>query len=473
METSSRTRTLLKNTSIISIGKLSTQFVSFLLLPLFTSKLSTEDYGTVDLVATLVNLLLPVFFFQIDHALFRFMVDCRKESQDFKQDFSTAFAFAVLQSIVLFVLCAAVWPFVAIKAYYFLPLNLGITAFSTLMLSACRGIGNNKLYALASFLSSAVNVGLGFVLVGVLDYGLEGMLASIFAGNAVCALFVFWQLKLHRVFSVRNVSKEKLRAMLKYSLPLAPNAICWWAFTASNRLIVTAVLGIGSTGILSVAYKFTSIVSVLMTIFTLAWMESSALHIDDPDRDSFFRQVIGQGFASFSSLILMMLAALPFLFPMLINASYNAAYPLIPILMCASAFELIVALYSVVYQAVKNTVPVAIAAAAAAVINIGIHFALIQFIGLYAAAVSAVAAYCVIAIFRYFDVKKYVDAPLRAKSVLLFAGALLLTAAAYYSGNVWFHGIGLLMAVSYAAFSNKRLLLAVANMLKVRKGVGA
>lgn len=39
---------LLVNTIIIAIGKLSTQVVSFLLLPLYTSKLSPAEYGTYD-----------------------------------------------------------------------------------------------------------------------------------------------------------------------------------------------------------------------------------------------------------------------------------------------------------------------------------------------------------------------------------------------------------------------------------------
>ena len=50
---------LLINTIIIAIGKLSTQVISFLLLPLYTSKLSPEEYGTYDFFVTLSVFLLP------------------------------------------------------------------------------------------------------------------------------------------------------------------------------------------------------------------------------------------------------------------------------------------------------------------------------------------------------------------------------------------------------------------------------
>ena len=45
-----RTKELGKNTLIITIGRISTQFITFLLLPLYTALLSTEEYGSVDLV---------------------------------------------------------------------------------------------------------------------------------------------------------------------------------------------------------------------------------------------------------------------------------------------------------------------------------------------------------------------------------------------------------------------------------------
>ena len=42
------TSRLIKNTGIIAVGGMATKLVSFLLLPLYTSVLSTADYGTVD-----------------------------------------------------------------------------------------------------------------------------------------------------------------------------------------------------------------------------------------------------------------------------------------------------------------------------------------------------------------------------------------------------------------------------------------
>ena len=62
---------LIKNAFLIGIGKACTQLLNFLLLPLYTSILSTGEYGTIDLLETYKTLLLYVIYMQIGHALFR------------------------------------------------------------------------------------------------------------------------------------------------------------------------------------------------------------------------------------------------------------------------------------------------------------------------------------------------------------------------------------------------------------------
>ena len=68
---------LIKNTAIITFGKICTQLVGFFLLPLYTAVLSTVEYGTVDLVLTYSSLLLPFVTLALEQALFRFLIDVR------------------------------------------------------------------------------------------------------------------------------------------------------------------------------------------------------------------------------------------------------------------------------------------------------------------------------------------------------------------------------------------------------------
>ena len=74
-------RDLLKNTAIITIGRISTQLVSFLLLPLYTSVLSTKEYGSYDLLNTYSIFMIPFITLLMEEAMFRFLIDAKDEKE--------------------------------------------------------------------------------------------------------------------------------------------------------------------------------------------------------------------------------------------------------------------------------------------------------------------------------------------------------------------------------------------------------
>ena len=86
----SRIKDLAKNTLIITIGRISTQFITFLLLPLYTALLTTEEYGTVDLITTLVQLFIPIVSLMIDQGVFRYLLSSENENTK-KEVISNAF----------------------------------------------------------------------------------------------------------------------------------------------------------------------------------------------------------------------------------------------------------------------------------------------------------------------------------------------------------------------------------------------
>ena len=76
---------LAKNTAILTVGKICTQCISFFLLPLYTAILSTEEYGTFDLLVTYSTLLLPLVNWQLDQGSFRFMPGFTRKQEERKK----------------------------------------------------------------------------------------------------------------------------------------------------------------------------------------------------------------------------------------------------------------------------------------------------------------------------------------------------------------------------------------------------
>ena len=66
---------LAKNTVLFLLGSIGSKLLGYLLIPFYTSILTTEDYGIVDTIFTTVSLLFPILTVTIGEAVFRFALD--------------------------------------------------------------------------------------------------------------------------------------------------------------------------------------------------------------------------------------------------------------------------------------------------------------------------------------------------------------------------------------------------------------
>ncbi len=310
---------LIKNTAIVSLGKICTQLITFLLLPLYTYILSTEEYGVVDLLNTLVSLFMPVVTLQIEQGVFRYLLDSRGNKENEKCIISNTVIFTIFQTIIYSFVFIIASNWIHNDYKYFLAVNLVATMFSNIFLQISRGLGDNTKYAIGSFLSGAVSVILNVLFIVVFKWGAYGILSATLIGNITCASYIFFSKKLGEYISFKKKDHQILKQMLKYSVPLVPNMLSWWIVNASDRMIISTILGIAQNGIYSAANKFSGVVSTLYSVFNLTWTESAALNIESEDRDNFFSEIFGFTIRFFGTVCIGIIAVMPFVFNILIN----------------------------------------------------------------------------------------------------------------------------------------------------------
>ncbi|WEV74284.1 oligosaccharide flippase family protein [Bifidobacterium sp. ESL0798] len=73
---------LSKNLGLIALSEFVPRALSFFLTPLYTSILSTADYGISDLISTTVMLLVPIATLDIEQAVMRFALDKEYDNRD-------------------------------------------------------------------------------------------------------------------------------------------------------------------------------------------------------------------------------------------------------------------------------------------------------------------------------------------------------------------------------------------------------
>lgn len=461
----------IRNTAILLLGKFTTQFMSFLLIPLYTNKLTADDYGTIDLLQTYITLLVPVLSLRLDSATFRFLIDNRKSEEGIKKTVSNILI-VILASLSFLVIVATIIPlFVIIPSYFATIANIAVLIISGVLLQILRGLGDNKGYSIASILTGLTTLLLNMLLILGFNRGAESILISATAANIICCIYVFISAKLYRRFSIKLFNKNAVKKYLSYSLPMIPNALSWWVVNVSDRTIIRVFLGAAFNGIYTVSCKFSNLLNSVFTIFNMSWQESASLHINDEDRDEYFSKMINQIFMFFSSVALLILAALPIIYTIVVGEEYWDSYQYIPVLLYANSWNVLVNLIGGIYVAKKRTKEIAHTTIASAIINIIINLALIKFIGLHAATISTLISYMAMAIYRAIDCQKYVKLKIKVKDIILFTIIFTISSTLYILNNPIINIINLISICIYVFIINVNNLKAIKATLsrKIRR----
>lgn len=466
----SRTTELAKNTAILTVGKLCTQCISFFLLPLYTAILSTEEYGTFDLLVTYSALLLPLVNWQLDQGLFRFMLDYRGNKEEQSKLFSTLILSSAVQSVIYVTLFICIEPYLKFENAYFMLLYVVLQVFTALFLQFVRGLGFSVKFAIASFISASATTILNVIALLLLRMGLQGLFLSTLTAQFLTLLYLVISSKSWLYFSFKGVSLGVFKNICTYSIPLIPNNLAWWVVNASDRTIIAHFLGTAANGIYSVANKFPNVFINFYNILNLSWTETVSLHYNDEDRDEFLTETMTSFFKLFAAACFGIVACMPFVFSILVNVKYDAAYNQILILMYAMLFRVLVGLYSCVYVAQKNAKKIAYTSISAAIINIVVDVILINKIQVFAASISTLIAFLSMFIVRYIDINKTVRMRIR-KSIIIgsvLIGTMLI--GTYYCGNKVIQFIALCVTVIYAVLTNVDMMKMGVVLVKNRLG---
>ena len=464
-----RGKKLVKNTIIITIGKLCTQLITFLLLPLYTGILSTSEYGIVDLLNTLVALCLPLVTFQVEQAIFRELIEVRNEQNKKELIISSGFYTIIFQSLVFLVLFIIISNFFDNNYKFFLAGNVIVHIFLSLFLQISRGFGDNKKYAFGSFLSAAATIIFNIIFIVIIRFGAYGMLLGTMVGQLIAVIYLFFIFRLYKYIKFKQYKKEIVKRLWKYSLPLIPNAISWWIFNASDRVIATNFLGVAQNGILAASLKFSAVYTNLYGVFNMSWTESISMAIKDKDLDSYFNNTFDVVMRLFISMAICIIAFIPFVFPIMINDKFSTGYGLVPISIVGSLFNVVVGLISVIYVGKKNTKAIANTSIVSAIINVIIHLLLIKTIGLYAAVISTFSAFFIMSIYRILDInKKYFTIKLNWKLIIETVIILAIILYTYYLDNNYLNILSIIISLIFAYLINKKSIKVILRMIRTK-----
>lgn len=400
----SRGKELVKNTIIILIGRVSTQLLSFFMMPLYTHYINTSDYGYVDLIQSYIALIVPIIILRFDSAVFRFLIDAREDKKEKNNIITNTFLVFIVQIMIFVILFLVLSRFFKFEYLIYIILNVIFMAIAQVLMQMARGVGDNLGYAISSIIAGGITIITNLICIFKFKLGGESILISAILANASCAAFLFVKNKFYK--NISKPQKQTMKKMLKYSIPMIPDGLSWWIVNASDRTLISVFLGNAMNGIYSVSCKFSNILSSFVQIFNMSWQENASLHINDKDNVEYFSKILNKTYKLFFFICILILYCIPFVFKFMIGETYQEAFKYIPILLLGNLYNCISIVLGGIYIARKETKKVAQTTILGAILNLIIDLILIKFIGIWAAAISTMISYIFLAVYRYIDIKK-------------------------------------------------------------------
>lgn len=388
-----KSKSLIKNIGLFTIGSFGSKILSFLLVPLYTAVLSTSEYGSVDLITSTASLLTPILLLSIFDATLRFGMDPEYKKEDV---LSTSINIVIKGSLILIigVIVVSFTHILNISNIYlvFLCIYFVMGAFNQILNLYLRAKNQASVIAVSGILCTLVSCVSNIVLLLVFKCGIIGYMVSNTIGVLIQNLYQLFVGKVYKDIKIKNYN-DLSRPMIKYSFPLIANSVSWWINNASDKYILTFLRGIAENGVLSVSYKIPTILSTFQGIFYNAWSISAISEFDENDSDGF----IGRNYLLYSFISLFVCSGLLIINIPLANflykGDYFVAWKCVPFLLMGTVLSGISQFEGSLFAATRNTKSVAKTTVIGAVVNIICNIILIYFIGTVGAALATLLGY--------------------------------------------------------------------------------
>lgn len=393
------------NTIIFAIAEFSAKLVSFILMPLITLNLSPEVFGKAEYIVNLSELLYPLFTVGLTDALLRFTIKDKTNLKNHPVDIlASCTLIGVLGSIIMIIGFLCLDRFHLTKDHA-LCCFLFISVFvSTFLGQYLRGLDLNIYFALSGIIRS-LSLFVTFFLFVIYKQGeYTGYVTSIIVSNLISTFYMIVILLIKKIPFIGSFEKQLTKKMLKYSLPLIPNMLCWWGIQLSNKYFLTFFYDIGMFGIYTSISKIATLINIVSIVFGKAWTVSAVKISDKKEYE--FNSVL---FRLYSSLIILgasfLILCLPLISKVLLRGEYFQYWSLTSISLLIAVFNCYSAFFGPFYSVNYNNLLNLLSTFIGFIIILSTSFIFIPRLGLLGALISSLMGYAVLAIFRYYTTK--------------------------------------------------------------------
>lgn len=292
----SKYKRLFKNTFLIMLGGSLSKVVTLLMLPFYTQWLSVEDYGVSDVIVVYASLFAGISTLCVTEGLFLFSKGANFEKQ--KKYFSSSVFFTLILLVILaFIFYIVHWFSTRNESENLFTTYIGFiyaivvtTFFQTLTQQFACSINAMTVYSFTGIVYSITLAATAFMFVP--QYGISGYVYSMILANVIAICYTFFATCSYRYLSIHCIKLSSYQELIRYSIPLIPNALMFWIVSSVNRPFLESFVGVAAIGLLAFANKFPAVLSLVFNYFAQSWQVSVCEEYRNRDFVPFFNRIM-------------------------------------------------------------------------------------------------------------------------------------------------------------------------------------
>lgn len=389
-------REFFKNTSIYSMSGILITIISIFLIPFYTRVFTPSDYGIIDLMAIISNLVAFTIALEISQGLGRFTLDA-DDKKDKVEYASTALIFTIITYSIFFFISfvnADLFSEMLFKSQS--EATIFIVAVSAMWVNGIFSLLNLQLvylkkplnYAITNISFNLISVILTVIFVLIMKIGIIGVFYGQLCAGLMCLSISFYYT---RGSFALAIERKKLLEMLRFSIPLIPSSVGVFISLFIDRLAINQLMSLSDLGIYGIGLRVASMINLFICGTQMAINPLIYSHYKEKDTPDALVKIFR--FFLVPSLLALIGASI-FSRELLIiftTSSYYGASQVIPVLIFALFFAGTYVFFPGLILA-KKTRNIALINISGAILNTFLVYNLIPLYGIYGAAISTLSS---------------------------------------------------------------------------------
>lgn len=405
-----------KDSVIYGFSSVLSRGISFFLLPVYARTLSPHEYGVLDYLSILGSFVAVIVALEIAQGVARFVSENVSDKTACREYASTSLWFTLGAYAIFLSLIAAFHDSISHLLFDETESGLLVLLASTsycisgilyLVQGQLRWELRPMQHAIVSIVMSVLTACFSIVFIVFLKWGVTGALTALILSGSLSSMLALYYTRASYGLAF---SKEKLKEMLHFSLPLVISSVSVVGAVYVDRIFIRELIGLADVGYYGVAWRISLIITLALMGIQSAITPLVYNHYKEPETPKNIERIF-RYFVAFAGMIYLTICLfLPYIFAVMVGPGYDPAMAVVPVL-CLSVLFSGMYIFAPGIGIAKKTKHFTIINIVGFFLNIGLNFVMVPLWGIVGAAAATLISSIVILVCLLKLSQKYYYVP--------------------------------------------------------------